>query len=94
LAELGYSTENRLASDVRNALRSSLLQVILKSSPGLWEAKMVLRTTGANWLALMMRAERGRTRDRGADSEWLLHGPTDPDAVEGEDEVAGLLAAE
>ena len=54
---------------------------------------MVLRTTGANWLTLMMRAERARRGDP-LDSEWLLYGPTDPDAVEAEDDAPGLLAAE
>lgn len=57
---------------------------------------MVLRTTGAGWLALMMRAER--TRDGGAplDSEWLLFGPTDPEVVEAQEPPppAWLLAAE
>ena len=57
---------------------------------------MVLRTTGANWLTLMMRAERGRRGGESLDSEWLLYGPTDPDAVrdEGEGDAPGLLAAE
>lgn len=56
---------------------------------------MVLRTTGANWLTLMMRAERGRGRDRGSDSAWLLYGPNDPDAVRDEDQAGDhLLAAE
>ncbi|WP_425998517.1 hypothetical protein [Caulobacter sp. DWR1-3-2b1] len=61
---------------------------------------MVLRTTGANWLTLMMRAERARRGFEPLDSEWLLYGPTDPDAVEderqdeGEDDAPGLLAAE
>ncbi len=56
---------------------------------------MVLRATGVNWLTLMMRAERVRAGDRGADSAWLLHGPCDPDVVERDDEPpATLLAAE
>lgn len=59
---------------------------------------MVLRTTGANWLTLMMRAERARRGGEPSGSEWLLYGPTDPDAVddegEREDDVPGLLAAE
>ncbi|WP_421739113.1 hypothetical protein [Caulobacter sp.] len=56
---------------------------------------MVLRATGVNWLTLMMRAERARAPDRGADSAWLLHGPSDPDAVERDEEPpATLLAAE
>jgi hypothetical protein len=49
-----------------------------------WEAKMVLQTTGASWLALIMRAERTRGRDRGADTAWLLYGPDDPEAIERE----------
>lgn len=61
---------------------------------------MVLRTTGASWLTLMMRAEsaRGRAqgRDGGVDTAWLLYGPDNPDVVEGEDEEPPeqLLAAE
>ncbi|WP_419320186.1 hypothetical protein ACN2C7_04875 [Caulobacter sp. ErkDOM-E] len=57
---------------------------------------MVLQTTGANWLTLMMRAERARRGFDPLDSEWLLYGPTDPDAVEGgvEDDAPDLLAAE
>ena len=53
---------------------------------------MVFRTAGAGWLALMMRAERTRAGVE-LDTEWLLHGPTDPDAVE-DDEAVILLAAE
>jgi len=55
---------------------------------------MVFRTTGAGWLALMMRAERTRAGLFAPDTEWLLHGPTDPDAVEDNDAPAMLLAAE
>lgn len=42
---------------------------------------MVLRMTGASWLATMMRVERemGDGREDGA---WLLYGPTDPEVVE------------
>jgi len=43
---------------------------------------MVLRTTGANWLTLMMRAERARRGAEPLDSEWLLYGPTDPEFVQ------------
>ncbi|PTS89449.1 MULTISPECIES: hypothetical protein [unclassified Caulobacter] len=53
---------------------------------------MVLQTTGASWLALMMQAERARMPGLGLDTEWLLFGPTDADAIEGgeivEDESA------
>jgi hypothetical protein len=57
---------------------------------------MVLQTTGANWLTLMMRAERARRGFDPLDSEWLLYGPTDPDAVqdEAEHDAPDLLAAE
>jgi hypothetical protein len=54
---------------------------------------MVFRTAGAGWLTLMMRAERTRAGHDGLDTEWLLHGPTDPDAIEDE-EAPRLLAAE
>jgi hypothetical protein len=58
---------------------------------------MVFLTAGAGWLALMMRAERTRAGHdapdtRLGDTDWLLHGPSDPDAIEDED--APLLAAE
>jgi hypothetical protein len=55
---------------------------------------MVFRTTGAGWLALMMRAERTRSGldpVDSLDSAWLLHGPTDADAVE--DAAAPMLLA-
>jgi hypothetical protein len=58
---------------------------------------MVVRTAGASWLTLMMRAERLRTGGREPDTEWLLHGPTDADVVEPVDrapETLPLLAAE
>jgi hypothetical protein len=54
---------------------------------------MVYLTAGAGWLALMMRAERTRAGRDAPDTEWLLHGPTDPDVVE-DDEEPLLLAAE
>jgi hypothetical protein len=54
---------------------------------------MVFLTAGAGWLALMMRAERTRAGHDAPDTEWLLHGPTDPDAIE-DDEGPLLLAAE
>lgn len=56
---------------------------------------MVLRTTGANWLTMMMRAERARRGEALPDTDWLLYGPTDSDAVEDErGTVVRLLAAE
>jgi hypothetical protein len=60
---------------------------------------MVFLTTGVTWLALMMQAERTRAGAAAPDTEWLLHGPTDPDAVEDSDLDEGaaspmLLAAE
>jgi hypothetical protein len=56
---------------------------------------MVLRTTGANWLTMMMRAERARRGEAIPHTDWLLYGPTDSDAVEDErGVVARLLAAE
>jgi hypothetical protein len=54
---------------------------------------MVFLTAGAGWLALMMRAERTRAGHDAADTEWLLHGPTDPDAIE-DDDAPLLLVAE
>ena len=56
---------------------------------------MVLRTTGANWLTMMMRAERARRGEAIPDTDWLLYGPTAADAVEDEQgPVIRLLAAE
>lgn len=62
---------------------------------------MVLRTTGASWLTLMMRAERARRCWEPFGSEWLLYGPTDPEVVQGldsgqeeDDAPPTLLAAE
>ena len=43
---------------------------------------MVLRTTGVNGLAMMMRAERARRGEAIPDTDWLLCGPTDIEAVE------------
>ena len=54
---------------------------------------MVFRTAGAGWLALMMRAERTRAGHE-PDTEWLLHGPTDPEATEDDEAPPRLLAAE
>lgn len=58
---------------------------------------MVLRTTGASWLTLMMRAERARRCWEPFGSEWLLYGPTDPEVVQDQDQDDApptLLAAE
>lgn len=53
---------------------------------------MVLRGVGACLIAKMLRAERQEE----VESDWLLHGPTDPQVVEDEDDgrVIYLLAAE
>ncbi len=48
---------------------------------------MVLRMTGASWLASMMRAERDYEDGR-EDASWLLYGPTDPEVVEGRERPA------
>ncbi len=58
---------------------------------------MVLRTTGVNALAMMMRAERARRCEAIPDTDWLMYGPTDAEAVEAveaEDPPISLLAAE
>lgn len=53
---------------------------------------MVLRGVGAGLIARLLRAER----DEAVVTDWLLHGPTDPEVVEAEPEepVVLLLAAE
>jgi hypothetical protein len=48
------------------------------------ETTMVLRMTGASWLASMMRAEREENGEPGDDA-WLLFGPSDPAVVEPRD---------
>jgi len=57
---------------------------------------MVLRTMGAGWLTLMMRAERARVARPEPDTDWLLHGPTDPEVIapEADEAPPRLLAAE
>ena len=50
---------------------------------------MVLRMTGASWLALMMRAERDDAHRR-PDASWLLYGPTDPEVVEARERLERL----
>jgi len=55
---------------------------------------MVLRTTGPSWLTLMMRAERARAPGLEIDTEWLLFGPTNAQAVQSADEPEWPMAAE
>ena len=57
---------------------------------------MVFQTAGAGWLALMMRAERMRQGldGRDVDTDWLLYGPTDSEAVSEGQAPPLLLAAE
>jgi mannose-6-phosphate isomerase class I len=44
---------------------------------------MVLRMTGASWLAIMMRAERDETDRPGAEPAWLLlDSAPDPEMIE------------
>ncbi len=45
---------------------------------------MVVRMTGASWLASMMRAEREEAGEF-SDDAWLLFGPSDPAVVETRD---------
>jgi hypothetical protein len=54
---------------------------------------MVFRTTGVGLLALMMRAERTQAGLE-PDTQWLLHGPVETDAVESDDAPPLLLAGE
>jgi hypothetical protein len=51
---------------------------------------MVLRAFGAGLLARLI----GGDRDEGADTAWLLYGPTDEEVVEPEEDPAEWLAAE
>jgi hypothetical protein len=53
---------------------------------------MVVHAIGACLLAKLMRLDR----DSGPDTEWLLHGPSDPEIVEDSviDDRPWLLAAE
>lgn len=54
---------------------------------------MVLRSVGPQLIAILMRGERN---DAPA-SDWLLHGPTDPEVVEADDPAVAdviRLAAE
>jgi hypothetical protein len=50
---------------------------------------MVLRGVGACLITRLLRAER----DEEVGSDWLLHGPTDPEVVETEVEAPPLLLA-
>jgi hypothetical protein len=72
------------------------LRVILINAKALRETTMVLRTTGAGLLVMLM-TRSSWTRSQ-ADTAWLLYGPTDPDAVEApaedDDSPPLLLAAE
>lgn len=45
------------------------------------ETTMVLRMTGASWLAMLMRAERGPD-ESARDRPWRLAGEADPEIVE------------
>ena len=67
----------------QRALPDSYLQFILNCIIGK-ETTMVLRMTGASWLASMMRAEREENGEPGDDA-WLLFGPSDPAVVEPRD---------
>jgi hypothetical protein len=54
---------------------------------------MGLRSVGPALIAILMRGDRAE----GAGSDWLLHGPSDPEVVESRDPAEGeivLLAAE
>ena len=48
---------------------------------------MVLRMTGAGWLATMMRAERDDERSP-PDPAWLLDGAPDPEMLEALERLA------
>jgi hypothetical protein len=43
---------------------------------------MVLRETGANWLASMMRAEREPEDRLASEPAWLLDGAPEPEVLE------------
>ena len=43
---------------------------------------MVLRETGASWLASMMRAEREPQEWAASERAWLLEGAPEPEVVE------------
>jgi hypothetical protein len=58
------------------------------------ESIMVVRTTGAEALAAIMRAEHPRRAAWLDDFAWLLHGPTDPEVVETAEPSPWPLAAE
>ena len=55
---------------------------------------MVVRTTGAEALAAIMRAEHPRRAAWLDDFAWLLHGPPDPEVVETAEPSPWPLAAE
>jgi hypothetical protein len=57
------------------------LQFILRSIIAK-ETTMVLRMTGANWLATMMRSERAPDEQPAPAPAWLLDGAIEPEVVE------------
>ncbi len=54
---------------------------------------MVLRMTGASWLATMMRSEREDGERLGSTPAWLLDGAPDPELVEALERLAANDAA-
>lgn len=49
---------------------------------------MVLRMTGASWLATMMRSEREDGARGALEPAWLLDGPPDPEMLEALERLA------
>lgn len=49
---------------------------------------MVLRMTGASWLATMMRAEREDGERSAPDEAWLLDGAAEPEVLEALERLA------
>ena len=49
---------------------------------------MVLRETGASWLASMMRAERPAEERLAAEPAWLLDGAPEPEVLEAMERLA------
>jgi hypothetical protein len=82
---------SRVSKDARTALPSPNLQIILicEQTP---EARMILHGLGPCLITRLLRAERGRDPE----TDWLLHGPTDPEVVEEErrEAIVIRLAAE
>jgi hypothetical protein len=52
------------------------------------ETTMVLRMTGAGWLATMMRAERDDGDRAPPEPAWLLDGAPDPEMIEALERLA------